>query len=158
MSLEVIEGRLRALEDVEEIKRLEARYCTYCDNNHYAYQITNLFVEDAIWDGCIRGNAGGRYGIHNFFLDLSKRQPLAVHLVNTPIIGVNGNTAYGIRCLFQACRYTDGDRAVWGLEGTMNSTHEEYVRVTGVWMFKLLKLTPHFWTPFDDGWVKDQFG
>ena len=40
----------------------------------------------------------------------------------------------------------------------MNSTHEEYVRVTGVRMFKLLKLTPHFWTPFDDGWVKDQFG
>ena len=77
MSLEVIEGRLRALEDVEEIKRLEARYCTYCDNNHYAYQITNLFVEDAIWDGCIRGNAGGRYGINNFFFNLSKRQPLA---------------------------------------------------------------------------------
>ena len=31
VSLEDIERRLRALEDVEQIKRLKARYCTYCD-------------------------------------------------------------------------------------------------------------------------------
>ena len=53
--------------------------------------------------------------ISAYLFNLSKRQPLAVHLVITPIIGVNGNTAYGIRYLFQACRYTDGDREVWVL-------------------------------------------
>ncbi len=55
--------------------------------------------------------------------------------------------------LFQACTCADGDRAVWG-----SARHdEEYVRVNGVWMFKHLKLTSHFWTPFDEGWVKAQF-
>ena len=34
---------------------------------------------------------------------------------------------------------------------------EEYVRVDGHWMFQHLKLTSHFWTPFDEGWVKTQF-
>ena len=47
MSLEDIERRLRALEDVEEIKRLKARYCTYCDDNYDADKIARLFVEDA---------------------------------------------------------------------------------------------------------------
>ena len=55
--------------------------------------------------------------------------------------------------LFQACTCADGDRAVWGSA----RYDEEYVRVNGVWMFKHLKLTSHFWTPFDEGWVKAQF-
>ena len=55
--------------------------------------------------------------------------------------------------LFQACTCADGDRAVWDSA----RYDEEYVRVNGVWMFKHLKLTSHFWTPFDEGWVKAQF-
>ena len=153
MSLEDIERRLRALEDVEEIKRLKARYCTYCDDNYDADKIAGLFVEDAIWDGGIRGKAEGRDGIRNFFVNASKRLPFAIHMVMNPIIEVNGDTATGIWYLFQACTYADGDRPVWGSA----RYDEEYVRVNGVWMFKHLKLTSHFWTPFDEGWVKAQF-
>ena len=57
MSLEDIERRLRALEDVEAIKRLKARYCAYCDDHYDADGIASLFVEDAIWDGGMRGKA-----------------------------------------------------------------------------------------------------
>ena len=153
LSLEDIERRLRALEDVEEIKRLKARYCTYCDDNYDADKIASLFVEDAIWDGGIRGKAEGRDGIRNFFVNASKRLPFAIHMVMNPIIEVNGDAATGIWYLFQACTYADGDRAVWGSA----RYDEEYVRVNGVWMFKHLKLTSHFWTPFNEGWVKAQF-
>ena len=45
MSLEDIERRLKALEDVEEIKRLKARYCAYCDDNYDADAIASLFTE-----------------------------------------------------------------------------------------------------------------
>ena len=55
MSLEDIERRLKVLEDVEEIKRLKARYCAYCDDSYDADAIASLFIEDAVWDGGMRG-------------------------------------------------------------------------------------------------------
>ncbi|MCI0787275.1 MAG: nuclear transport factor 2 family protein, partial [Chloroflexi bacterium] len=68
MSLEDIERRLKALEDVEEIKHLKARYCGYCDDNYDADAIAGLFTEDAVWDGGIRGRADGREEIRRFFV------------------------------------------------------------------------------------------
>ena len=153
MSLEDIELRLRALEDVEAIKRLKARYCAYCDDNYDAENIAGLFVEDAVWDGGIRGKAEGREAIRNFFVNAPNRLPFAVHMVMNPIIEVNGDNATGIWYLFQPCTYAEGNRAVWGSA----RYDEEYVRVDGVWMFKNLKLTSHFWTPFDEGWAQTQF-
>ena len=142
MSLEDIERRLRAVEDVEEIKRLKARYCAYCDDNYDA---------DAI--GGIRGKAEGREAIRDFFINAPNRLPFAVHMVMNPIIEVHGDTATGTWYLFQPCTYADGDRAVWGSA----RYDEQYVRVNGAWMFKHLKLTSHFWTPFNEGWAQTQF-
>ena len=153
MSLEEIERRLRVLEDVEEIKRLKARYCGYCDNNYEADKIASLFVEGGVWDGGIRGKAEGREAIREFFVNASRRLPFAVHMVMNPIIEVDGDTATGTWYLFQPCTYSEGDRAVWGSA----RYDEEYVRVNGAWMFRHLKLTSHFWTPFDEGWAKAQF-
>ena len=153
MSLEDIERRLKVMEDMEEIKRLKARYCTYCDDNYDADKLASLFVEDAVWDGGIRGRAEGREGIREFFVRASSRLPFAVHMVMNPIIEVSGDTATGIWYLFQPCTYADSDRAVWGSA----RYDEEYVRVNGVWMFKHLKLTSHFWTPFEEGWARAQF-
>ena len=153
MSLEDIERRLKALEDVEEIKRLKARYCGYCDDNYDADAIAGLFTEDAVWDGGIRGRADGREEIRRFFVRASQRLPFAVHMVMNPIIEVDGDTAKGSWYLFQACTYAEGDQAVWG----SGRYEEEYVRVNGKWMFQNLKLTSFFWTPFDQGWAKTRF-
>ena len=153
MSLEDIERRLKALEDVEEIKRLKARYCAYCDDNYDADGIAGLFTEDAVWDGGMRGRADGREEIRNFFIRARQRLPFAIHMVMNPIIEVDGDTAKGIWYLFQACTYAEGDQAVWGSA----RYDEEYLRVNGAWMFKHLKLTSFFWTPFDQGWAKTRF-
>ncbi len=153
MSLEDIERRLKALEDVEEIKRLKARYCSYCDDNYDADAIAALFTEDAVWDGGIRGRADGREEIRSFFVRASQRLPFAIHMVMNPAIEVDGDTAKGSWYLFQACTYAEGDQAVWG----SGRYDEEYVRVDGKWMFQNLKLTSFFWTPFDQGWAKTRF-
>ena len=116
-------------------------------------RIASLFVEDGVWDGGIRGKAEGREAIREFFVNASRRLPFAVHMVMNPIIEVDGDTATGTWYLFQPCTYSEGDRAVWGSA----RYDEEYVRVGGVWMFRHLKLTSHFWTPFDEGWVKARF-
>ena len=153
MSMEDIERRLLALEAVEEIKRLKARYCAYCDDSYDVDNIVSLFVEDAIWESGTFGRYEGRDEIRNFFINAPTMLPFAIHMVMNPIIEVNGDTAIGIWYLFQACTFADGERAVWGSA----RYDEEYVRVNGAWRFKHLTLTSHFWTPFDEGWVKTRF-
>lgn len=153
MTLENLEQRIRALEDVQAIKNLKARYCTYCDDSYDADAIAGLFVVDGTWDGGVRGKAEGRESIREFFVRSPRRLPFAVHMVMNPIIQVDGDAGTGIWYLFQACTYAEGDRAVWGSA----RYDEEYVRVDGKWMFKTLKLTSFFWTPFDEGWAKVPF-
>ena len=153
MNMEEIERRLLALEAVEDIKRLKARYCAYCDDDYDADGIANLFAEDAIWEGGTFGRYNGRDEIRQFFVNAPAMLPFTVHMVMNPIIEVNGDTATGIWYLFQACTFAEGERAVWGSA----RYDEEYARVDGAWKFKNLKLSSHFWTPFDEGWVKTRF-
>ena len=153
MSMEDLERRIKTLEDIEEIKRLKARYCAYCDENYDAEGIAGLFTEDAVWDGGIRGRADGQQEIRDFFTQASQRLPFAIHMVMNPIIQVDGDQATGMWYLFQACTYAEDNRAVWG----SGRYDEKYVRVDGEWKFRHLKLTSHFWTPFDEGWAKTRF-
>ena len=153
MSAEDFERRLAALEAVEDIKRLKARYCAYCDDNYDVDNIASLFVEDAVWESATFGRYEGREAIRGFFVEAPKMLPFAVHMVMNPIIEVNGDTATGTWYLFQACTFAEGERAVWGSA----RYDEEYVRIDGAWKFKHLVLTSHFWTPFDEGWVRTRF-
>ena len=153
MTLKTLEERIQALEDIESIKKLKGLYCTYCDDSYDADRIAGLFVEDGIWDGGIRGKAEGREAIRDFFVRAPQRLSFAVHMVMNPIIDVDGDRATGIWYLFQACTYAEGERAVWGSA----RYDEEYVRADGSWMFKTLRLTSFFWTPFDEGWAKSRY-
>ncbi len=154
MSQEDLERRIRRLEDIEEIKQLKHRYCAACDDTYDTDAIVSLFTEDAVWDGGIWGKFEGREEIRGFFRRAPQVLPFAVHMVLNPIIDVNGDTAKGTWYLLQACTLAEGgDRAVWGSA----RYDEDYVRVNGHWMFKHLALTSHFWTPFDEGWVKTRF-
>ena len=150
---EDLEARIQRLEDIESIRALKARYCMYCDDDYNVEDLASLFTEDAVWDGGIRGKAIGRDGIREFFQHAPERLPFAVHMVMNPLIEVNGDEATGVWYLFQACTYAQGDQAVWGSA----RYDEEYVRVEGRWMFKNLRITSNFWTPFDQGWAKAQF-
>ena len=46
-----LEKRITILEDIEAIKKLKARYCAVCDDNHNPDEIIRLFAEDGVWEG-----------------------------------------------------------------------------------------------------------
>ena len=145
--------RLRELEDIEEIKRLKARYAAACDNNYDADAIAELFAEDAQWDGGDLGKANGREKIRAFFSRASEFFPFAIHNVMNPQIKVDGDHATGQWYLLQPATMAKGNQAVW-LDATYN---DEYVRIDGRWVFQKLRVTTHFLTPYDQGWAKKPF-
>ena len=148
--LEVLEARVRTVEDTDAIRNLKARYAELCDDSYNPDGIAALFVEDAVWESGPLGRFEGRDAIREFFLGASKIFPFAIHYSLNSQIEVSGDTAKARWYLFMPCTVGDGDRAMWraGIDD------EEYVRVNGQWMFKNKKSTGVFNTPFDAGWAK----
>jgi ketosteroid isomerase-like protein len=151
--MKTLEERIRALEDIERIKDLKARYAAACDNNYDADAIAALFTEDAIWDGGALGKAEGRERIRRFFRRAPEFFPFAIHNVMNPDIEVEGDRATGRWYLLQPATRADGNRAVW-LAAVYN---DEYARVGGQWRFKHLRVSANFLTSYDEGWAKRRF-
>ena len=152
--LEELELRVRAVEDVNEIRLLKAQYAAYCDDNYNPDKIAELFVEDATWESGALGRFEGRDAIREFFRGASKIFTFAIHYGLNPQIEVNGDTAKARWYLFMPCTLGDGNKAMWraGIDD------EEYVRVNGKWMFKSKTSTGIFSTPFEEGWARTRFG
>src|ERR1700674_1793782 len=93
--MKTIEDRLRALEDLEEIRNLKARYAAACDDNYNADAIAALFTEDGVWDAGALGRADGRAAIREFFSRFAEFISFAIHHVMNPIIEVDGDRAAG---------------------------------------------------------------
>jgi len=151
--MKTIEERLRALEDIEEIRKLKTRYAAACDDNYNADAIAALFIEDAVWDGGALGKAEGRAAIRKFFSRATEFFPFAIHHVMNPIVEIDGDRATAQWYLLQPATMAKGNQAVW----LAAIYHDEYVRHDGRWMFKRLKVTSHFLTPYEEGWAKKQF-
>ncbi len=155
MDAEELVRRVQTLEDIEAVKKLKARYCAYCDAGYDADGIASLFTADGVWDGGPFGKYEGQEAICTFFRGASKIFPFTLHYVMNPLIEVQGQSATGRWYLLQPATLTEGNQhqAVW----LAARYEEEYVKVGGEWKFKHLKVSPAFLTPFDQGWVKQQF-
>lgn len=92
-----IEQRLQVLEDIEAIRKLKARYCAGCDDDHNPQTLCTLFHEDGIWEATTSGRYEGVAAIGGFFTDLraSGRIRNSAHHAINPIIEVDGDTATG---------------------------------------------------------------
>lgn len=150
MNADDLAQRIQTLESIEAIKKLKARYCALCDNQYDADGIAELFAEDAVWDGGKFGKHEGREAIRTFFQGAAEIFPFAVHNVMNPIIEVDADTATGQWYLFQPCTLAEGNQAAW-LTGRYE---ERYEKRDGEWKFTHLSVTPFFFTPYGDGWVK----
>jgi hypothetical protein len=92
MSTEDLSQKVARLIAIEDIKNLKATYCTYCDSNYDPKGLSNLFVEDGVWDGGPEfGKHTGKQAIHDFFVSASGSIVFAAHLVMNPIINGNGD-------------------------------------------------------------------
>jgi ketosteroid isomerase-like protein len=146
--------RVQRIEDIEEIKQLKALYCMYCDGGwagptHDYDQIAALFTEDAVTEGTA-GRTEGRESIRRLYRSY-QATPFAFHRVTNPIIKVDGNRATGNWHVLVALTRPDG-QAVW-IAGIYD---EEYQRTREGWRIKLLKFTPAFITPYEQGWGKER--
>ncbi len=153
MNLEDITRRVQTLEDIEAIKKLKARYCAGADERDED-KFVGCFTEDAVWDGGNFGHYEGRAAIRDFFGTIPQVLSFAIHYVMNPRIEVNGDTATGAWYLLEPCTMVEGGaQAVWGVA----KYEEEYVREDGEWKIRKLILAPECWTPFEQGWVNQQF-
>jgi len=155
-----LEARLRAVEDVQAIHRLKARYGQLADARYgragvkppeeleeIADAISALFTEDAVWDGGrALGVARGRDAIRERF-----REPtllFSLHWFVKPDIAVTADRARGTWDVLAACTTRDG-RPAW----MAGREEDEYVRAPGaVWLHARMKLDVAFLAPHETGW------
>lgn len=151
MTTESILNRLQALEDAEEIKRLKAQYCNYCDQPFNADALIKLFADDAVWEADGIGRFEGKDEIYGFFKNITERLTFAVHYVMNPIIDVQGNSAQGSWYLWEPGTIKGRD-AIW----ISGSYTDEYQKVDGVWKFKNVHLDWFFRASVEKGWAEDR--
>ena len=67
MREEDLAARIQRLEDIEAIRRLKARYCAACDDDHNPDTLVTLFAPDAVWEASGIARAEGHAEIRDFF-------------------------------------------------------------------------------------------
>ena len=85
MDLVSLEKRIARIEDLEAIKQLKARYCDICDDAHNPDRITQIFLEDGIWEGENIARAVGHDEIRELFERFQRRISFSQHMVMNPI-------------------------------------------------------------------------
>jgi len=97
-----LERMVRELRDIEEVKKLKARYIDACDGGwggrtaHDPDAITELFTDDCVWDGGVYGDRSGRAALREYYEANKQDDRSSVfHLLTSPVIEVDGDTARG---------------------------------------------------------------
>ena len=134
-----ITTRLQALEDIEAIRKLKARYCAACDDDHNPVTLATLFAEHATWEASTMGKAEGRAAIAEMLgaVGTSGRIRRSAHNVFNPVIEVDGDRASGQWRLIMLYTENAGDGGT-RYQRIIGTYDERYVRVDGDWLFESL--------------------
>ncbi len=160
-TVERLEQRLAAVEDVRAIQNLKSHYVQLADSRYdrngvvdsdaldrIARDVSTLFSEDAIWDGGSGlGICRGRQAIYERFREPTLK--FSWHYFVKPRIDVDGDTAQATWDILAPCT-TRAGRPMW-MAGTED---DEYEKRDGAWLHKSMKLTVVFMAPHDQGWGK----
>ena len=153
--------RVAASEAVLDLHSLKARYGELVDRRFSAGTVVDgatmaevtaaaasLFTTDGVWDGGPGlGVATGRPAIADRLAQPTLT--FARHLFVKPQITVEGNRAWGRWDLLCPCRRSDGrSYLMCGYED------DEYARIDGVWLHRVMRLTTVFMSPVTAGWAK----
>ena len=155
-----LEQQIAHLTAIEDIKRLKAVYCAYCDDDYDPDGLAALFVETGVWDGGPEfGRHEGREAIRTFFRGASGSIVFAAHLVMNPIIEVDpdGITAHGRWRLIMPCTVRDASgtpESRW----LLSAYDEHYVRVGDEWKFASLTVDSQFYAAHLAGWAEQTGG
>lgn len=135
--LEELEARIKALEDIEAIKKLKAKYWRCCDKKLWN-ELEECFTEDAVADYFPNMHFDGRKAIIQFLEgSLSPDTMITSHGGHSPEIEIiSDKEARGIWVLNDLVIIQPGAR----MRG-YGHYEEEYVKEDGQWKIKILKQT-----------------
>jgi len=151
MDNNALERRIAAIEDLEAIKQLKARYCQICDDDHNPDRITSIFSEDGVWEGRGIGKAQGHAEIRSLFEGFQKVISYSQHMVMNPVIEVDGDRAQGTWYFFGTFTFYEGNQAKWQAA----RYHEDYLKVNGDWKIAHLRVKgPAMSADYEKGWAE----
>jgi len=146
-----LEERLTRLEDLNEIQNLQGLYARYADRGWPgagadSAALADLFTEDGVLSLSPTSTLEGRAAIRD---GLGKgNAPLAVHLVFSPVIDVEGDEAKGSwRAMFALTR--PNNVAMLGCGGY----EVRYRRTASGWRIQRLDAMLAFMTPYGETWA-----
>ena len=133
MNLQELERRVRAIEDLEDIKKMQRYYMSCLDNLQFSKAL-DLFTEDAEVEVRNSGVLKGKKSFSQIYLGtLAKRtERHEGHLVGQPVITVDGDRAAGYWMVYMFF-------SVPTVEWVQGRNDCEYVKVNGKWKFSKLK-------------------
>lgn len=135
--LEELEKRIKVLEDIEEIKKLKAKYWRCCDKKLWK-ELEECFTEDVVADYFPDLHFEGRKALMNFLQgSLGPDIMITSHGGHSPEIEIiSDNKAKGIWVLNDLVIIQPGTR----MRG-YGHYEEEYTKESGKWKIKRLKQT-----------------
>ena len=133
MSLEELEKRVQAIEDLEEIKKLHQKYIDLMDNLKYK-EVLDLFTEDATVEIRNFGVLKGKEGLTDVYINkLGRRTARSEgHFVIEPDITIAGDTASGTWLVYMLFSLPD-------VQWVQGKNEAEYIKVGGKWRIKSMK-------------------
>jgi hypothetical protein len=133
MKLEELEKRVKAIEDLEEIKQMHREYMSCLDNIEFSKAL-DFFTEDAEVEVRNSGVMKGRKNYSKIYLGTlaQRRERHDGHLVGQPVITVDGDTARGHWIVYMLF-------SVPAIEWIQGRHDCEYVKENGKWKFSKLK-------------------
>ncbi|MFJ5990475.1 nuclear transport factor 2 family protein [Lentzea sp. NPDC092896] len=141
--------RVRRLEDLEEIRALDAAYCRLLDSGSWD-ALVELFVEDGEFAGL--STARGHAELTSFFGGLASGGLTAFwHHVTNLEIELDGDRAHVCSFLFQPC-VLHGEPHVAG-----GRYHDDLVRVGSKWRYQRKRVVFDYFAPLSEGWDHGRF-
>ena len=148
-----IEKTVRRLDDIEQIKKLQASY-VYLTDTFQMEALMDLFTEDMVLDftgAPQRIYVDNKATFRTMYDGAGKYYSMMQHITSTPLIDVDGDRATGTWYLLgPLTRKTDkGPLAIW--EG--GRYDNKYVRENGVWKISKLVFNFTLHCKYEDGWA-----
>jgi len=144
-----LEDRITRLEDIEAIRQLKARYCEVCDDNHNTDEIVKLFTPDCIWEAEGIDRAEGHDQLVTLFTGFQQSISFSQHMVQNPVIKIDGNTATARWYFFGMFTYRKDGQKRWQAA----RYHEQYEKQDGDWRISHLKVVaPVMSARYEKGW------
>ncbi|MEQ9088839.1 MAG: nuclear transport factor 2 family protein [Alphaproteobacteria bacterium] len=146
-----LEKRIQRLEDIEEIKKMIARYAQAGDDKNNPDIFGPMITEDAIWEAEGFGQHKGRDVITKVLSEVAQEKILwALHFMTSPLIDIaeDGKTATAMWYLWETAIARD-DREAEGKSTWIGGWYETDLRreADGKWRWNHIRLMLKLFSP-----------